>query len=911
MENAMKLTGILRWKGMMAESGVMVRRFTMCALVLACITCVITQWGYVGMQFLDGSMAYLIFMLVPIAVAAMLLGTLLGAAVGLLGGTVLYAHACLMSIDYYELVYVNPVTTIVAMALCGLASGLLFAVVLSGRVSGRRRVLFLVLACLAASCVFSVTCALGYDWSTITAAGEIALESSCAQAIGDTVIMAVVSLACLAIVEHAGGRVKVAGLRALFAARLLAVVLVSFAIVAMSAYWAVTTGALEDSRDDMRSEAEYLLGQVQRTVAYSGKVHEAFSDLEDTSPESLERFDQVTSDGLLSDILAGYTEDKDGLVITYVSEHVIGTNVDRLGGEPNDTLEACLDEGTLAAVERSIQDGTLERIIYLAPSVYNDLVHVALPDDFEELESMLSPQVGYLMAVESDGYGIIVIRPAGTVFADRDAIAGWITFASLALLIVVSALVWRLLNQMVTRRIAAANAALARITAGDLKARVKPGGALEFVELSAGINRTVDALQGWIAEAESRMDAELATAKAIQESALPQVFPPYPDIMHFDIYASMNAAKEVGGDFYDFFLIGDESGPDAGKLAFVMADVSGKGVPAALFMMKAKTQIRDYLEAGMELGEAIENVNRQLVDGNEAGMFVTAWVGVLECGSGHVDYVNAGHNPPLLWQSEAQGQDGSVQSGSWRWLTEKSGIPLGLFEDLPYMVYSVECMPGDTFLLYTDGVTEAMNVEGELYGEDRLEALVNEDISLHPRALVTRVRAGVAAHAVGAEQSDDITILALEVGVPPEEKAVLVVPADTDELDRVNDFIHAELDRRLCPVRVQRLLDVAVEELFVNVCSYAYEGQDPEIARTVRVTQAISVEPPSITVELIDGGVPFDPLAKPDASMVDEFAGDSDEFDEGLGILLAKKIVDEMRYERIDGCNVVTLVKRW
>ena len=188
------------------------------------------------------------------------------------------------------------------------------------------------------------------------------------------------------------------------------------------------------------------------------------------------------------------------------------------------------------------------------------------------------------------------------------------------------------------------------------------------------------------------MDAELAAAKTIQESALPRVVPPYPDILKFDVYATMGAAKEVGGDFYDFFLIGDGCTPEAGKLGFVMADVSGKGVPAALFMTKAKTQLRDYMESGMELGEAVENANRQLVDGNDAGMFVTAWAGVLDYATGRVDFVNAGHNPPLLWQSEP-GAGGSSERGSWRWLAERSGMPLGLFDGFPYEAHSVECRP--------------------------------------------------------------------------------------------------------------------------------------------------------------------------------------------------------------------------
>lgn len=394
-----------------------------------------------------------------------------------------------------------------------------------------------------------------------------------------------------------------------------------------------------------------------------------------------------------------------------------------------------------------------------------------------------------------------------------------------------------------------------------------------------------------------RIGAELSVAAAIQSDMLPRIFPPFPNRTEFALYASMNPAKEVGGDFYDFFLIGDDCDGEHGKLGFVIADVSGKGVPAALFMMKAKTQIRDYVESGMELGEAVENANRQLCDGNDAGMFVTAFVGVYDYANGHVDFVNAGHNPPLLWQET-----------DWRWLTEKSGLPLGLFEGLPYQAYSVDCKIGDQFLIYTDGVTEAMDVDGALYGEEQLIKLARANYPLHPRELIECVRRDVARHSTGAIQSDDITILALEVGVPPEITASLIVPADVDELPRVNEFIHTELDRRLCPLRVQHQLDIAVEELFVNVAHYAYPDATQENPGTARISYTYSADPPSITVDIIDEGIPYNPLAKPDAVTPDDIAevpiG-------GLGILMAKRSVDEIRYERVDESNVVTIVKKW
>ena len=169
-------------------------------------------------------------------------------------------------------------------------------------------------------------------------------------------------------------------------------------------------------------------------------------------------------------------------------------------------------------------------------------------------------------------------------------------------------------------------------------------------------------------------------------------------------------------------------------------------------MMKAKTKIRDCLEGGLELGEAIDSANAQLCDGNDGDMFVTAWIGVLDYSTGHVEYVNAGHNPPLL-----------LHEGTTTWLKDVSGMPLGVFDDFPYETFAIDCSAKDKFLLYTDGVNEAFSVEREQYGEHRLEEAARECHDLTPRELIEHVRSSVAAFAKGAEQSDDITMLALEV----------------------------------------------------------------------------------------------------------------------------------------------------
>ena len=567
------------------------------------------------------------------------------------------------------------------------------------------------------------------------------------------------------------------------------------------------------------------------------------------------------------------------------------------------------DEEALSWFDQAAQTGEMSMLLY-DPS--------AEPGEAaSEIESggPVSLQIVYTRVAQTGDYTVLVSMPSSKVFADRAGVMLWITLLALVLLAAVFVVASRLLSRIVVRRVDEANGVLARIEGGDLGARVRIRDSREFLSLSDGINATVDALERRTAETQARIDAELAAAKAIQESALPRIFPPFPDILRFDVYASMKPARQVGGDFYDFFLIGDAVGADAAgsaegevavpcggvgasaRLGFVIADVSGKGVPAALFMMAAKSQIRQFMEAGMGVGEALENVNRRLCDGNDAGMFVTAFAGVLDYRTGHLSYANAGHNPPLLWQQ-----------GSWQVLSDKSGLPLGLFEGLPYQEFECSCGIGDQLLLYTDGVTEAMGEDGSLYGFDRLREVADANYTLHPRALIEAVRDDVAAFAGQAEQADDITLLALEYGVPPEITSTLVVPADDAELPRVTEFVHTELDRRLCPLRAQRQLDIAIEELFVNVAHYAYPAATAEQPGSVRISYTYSAEPPSITVEIADEGIAFDPLSKPDAVTPDNV------FDVqigGLGILMAKRSVDAMTYRREDGFNVVTVVKRW
>ena len=266
-----------------------------------------------------------------------------------------------------------------------------------------------------------------------------------------------------------------------------------------------------------------------------------------------------------------------------------------------------------------------------------------------------------------------------------------------------------------------------------------------FATLSARTLQYVDQVKRVTAEKE-RIGAELSMATDIQASQLPRLFPAFPSRPEFDIYASMTPAKEVGGDFYDFFLVDDD------HIGLVMADVSGKGVPAALFMMVSRVLIKSHLQNGETPGEALENVNDQLCEGNEAELFVTVWLAVLEISTGKGIAANAGHEHPTLRRA----------GGQYELVTYRHSPAVATMEGIPYKEHTFEMRPGDSLFVYTDGVAEATNAHDELFGTDRMLAALNREPDADPKQVLSNVMDGINEFVVGAEQFDDITMLCLK-----------------------------------------------------------------------------------------------------------------------------------------------------
>ncbi|MGN1339501.1 MAG: PP2C family protein-serine/threonine phosphatase [Oscillospiraceae bacterium] len=269
--------------------------------------------------------------------------------------------------------------------------------------------------------------------------------------------------------------------------------------------------------------------------------------------------------------------------------------------------------------------------------------------------------------------------------------------------------------------------------------------ARSYISMVEDIGGYVTNLQKVTAEKE-RINAELSLASSIQAHMLPCIFPAFPDRDEFDVYASMTPAKEVGGDFYDFFMVDDS------HMAVVMADVSGKGVPAALFMVIAKTLLKNYAQSGAQPSDVFTTVNRLLCDGNDAGLFVTAWLGVLELTTGKLTYVNAGHNPPLIRQN----------GGEFTYLKSRAGFVLAGMETIKYRQNEITIAPGDRLFLYTDGVTEATNSQKQLYGEERLSAFMNSHTGENAEEILHDLKTDIYAFQGEAPQFDDITMLMLD-----------------------------------------------------------------------------------------------------------------------------------------------------
>ena len=505
--------------------------------------------------------------------------------------------------------------------------------------------------------------------------------------------------------------------------------------------------------------------------------------------------------------------------------------------------------------------------------------------DIEDGINELSERYMYVFKFV-EGYCIIAAMPEAEAVFMRDASIYTSIFMQVLIFATLFVFIYILIKSVIINNLQKINDTLGRITKGDLNVKVDVRSSKEFSSLSDDINSTVSTLKRYIAEAAARIDKELEYAKQIQLSALPTNFPSGED---YSIYAQMIAAKEVGGDFYDFYKLSDTT------VAFLAADVSGKGIPAAMFMMTAKTIIKDLAESGMAVNEIFTKANEKLCENNESGMFVTAWMGILDLTTGNVQFANAGHNPPLLKRAD----------GSFEYLKTRAGFVLAGMEGVRYRPSELTLYPGDRLFLYTDGVPEATNVNNKLYGEERLLEFMNNNMTEDAVALLPALKANIDEFVGEAPQFDDITMLMFDYKPKKgsERMTVKKFPAKTEALSDVLGFVDQTLESLECPMKIQTAVCVAIEEVFVNVAHYAYGDGEGDMTLGIGFDE----ESRAVTFRMTDKGVPFDPLKKPDP----DITLSAEERDiGGLGIFITKKTMDLVEYAYENGENILTMIKK-
>lgn len=468
----------------------------------------------------------------------------------------------------------------------------------------------------------------------------------------------------------------------------------------------------------------------------------------------------------------------------------------------------------------------------------------------------------------------------------------WVGLIGLVALVVA---VW-LLARSIARPVSALSAAAATLASGNLDADLPaPHGHDEVARLTEAFAAMRESLQRYITDlaettaVRERMNSELRIARDIQLDLVPKTFPAFPERDDLDLFAIMEPAREVGGDFYDFFALDDA------RLVIAIGDVSGKGVPAALFMAVTRSFLRSGFRVEDDPAQVLARVNEDLAEGNDSCMFVTIFCAVVHLSEGWVQYANAGHNPPLLLD----------QQGQMQWIDAVHGPAAGAWPGVKYTAGRFRLPVGSMLLLYTDGVTEAMDSTNRLFGEDRLAERLTTCRALVCRECLTALLAAVEEHSAGIEQSDDITMLMIKrtahvkstEPAPTLELEIANRLVDlSGALDQLTDFLTAE---QATPALIYAA-QLVLEELATNIIKHGYEDAD-----THHIRAHFRLGPPA-TLRIEDDGRPFDPRVQ--APDVDLESGVEDRTIGGLGLHMVRSSTASLDYCRIAGINRLDIV---
>lgn len=388
-----------------------------------------------------------------------------------------------------------------------------------------------------------------------------------------------------------------------------------------------------------------------------------------------------------------------------------------------------------------------------------------------------------------------------------------------------------------------------------------------------------------------RIDSELRIASNIQMQMLPK------DVVSderkevsgewFEVSGSLLPAREVGGDLFDYFIRNE-------KLFFCIGDVSGKGVPSAMLMAVVHTWFRAVSTHQSNPARIMQTINETSCEGNESNMFVTLFIGVLDLPTGHFCYCNAGHNAPVILNEEFATA-----------VEVKPNLPIGIFNDFNYEMQETRLEAGSAIFLYTDGLTEAMNKSHKQFGTERMMTVLNSSAKTPPKQLLERMSAEVHSFVGEVEQSDDLTMLTIRYTPQQFESSfseTLTLKNDIHEVTRFSSFMKSVIEKLDIEKSLGRQLRLAIEEAVVNVINYAYptgtEGN---------VTIKIASDGNTLHCQIIDAGIPFDPTTK---EKTDITQSAENRQVGGLGILLVRELMDSINYERIEGQNILTLMKK-
>lgn len=506
-------------------------------------------------------------------------------------------------------------------------------------------------------------------------------------------------------------------------------------------------------------------------------------------------------------------------------------------------------------------------------------------DDLKQRTYMEYKGKKYIPYVKNleNGMFLIVNIPKDELFYSAVISVTVLFIALMFINIVMAILLYIVLRKYIMRPIYKLTEIAHRIGKGETDIKIKVEKPEEFVQLASTFDKMITDIKQ-ITKERVRINSELSIAKSIQASSLPDVFPPFPDRKEFDIFASMQPAKEVGGDFYDFYFIDDDN------FMFLIADVSGKGIPAALFMMTVKTLVNNMAQVGYSPKELIETINDKVCASNKQGFFVTMLIGIVNVNTGEISYINCGHNQPLI----------KSENGEYKYLELDSNIVIGAFENSKFNIHEAKLKKGDTIFLYTDGITEALNSNNEIYGEQNLLESINKSDCDDIETIAEKVKGDVINYMGTAEQSDDITMLIFKYKNEAITEKIKIYKnlAVQENYKPFYDWLHRVCDEWKLSDTLINKIDMSAEEIYANIMFYSY----PKNSGIIEVT--MSKYNDKVTIKFEDEGVPYNPLEKPDPDITlppeERPLG-------GLGIFMVKEMTDNMDYEYKNNRNILTL----